>query len=217
LAEFEDVYLPNGNPDYETKRDKILAPLQSELDRKKQTEQQSEQSSREARAKLDSARRSFAEAEAEFKEELGRLEDQRRRRVGLLKGEVDALERKRKRGQTRKTGLLDRLLRRGKRRVVVDFAKEIESKTSQMRDASMSLEDQVRELKRQHAEDASTLRGEVEKLTSELGSKEGQIQVDDALEVRRTACAALARLVEEAAARSTTVPNSQDMSLELPR
>jgi small-conductance mechanosensitive channel len=217
LAEFEDVYIPTGNPDYVTKRDKILAQLQAELNRKKQAEQQSEQSSREVRAKLDSARRNFAEAEAEFKEELGRLENRRRRKVGLLKGEVEALERKRKRGQTRKPGLLDRLLRRGKKRVVVDFAKEIESKTIQMRDASMSLEDQVRELKRQHAEHTSPLRAEVERLTSELGSKEGQAQVDDALEVRRTACAALAGLVEEAAAGSTTVLNSQDMSSELPR
>jgi len=195
------VYLPNGDPDYESKRKRILATVQAELDRKKQAEQESEQSFGEVHAKLDSAKRSLADAEAQFRAELGRLENQRRRKVGLLRGEVEALERKRKRGKTRKPSLLDRLLGRGKKRVAVGLVKEIESKTIEMQDASLSLEDQMRELRRQHAGRGTNLKAEVDRLTSELESKEAQTEVDDELEVRRTACATLAKLVEEAAAR----------------
>lgn len=209
LAEFEAEYLPNGNPGYESKRQQIVAALQDGLEQKKRIEQQSEHSLAKMRTELESARRKLDDAEARFKDGLGRLEIQRKRKVGLLKGEVDVL--KRKRSQTHKPSLLDRLLGR-KKRHDADFDKVIESKTVEMQDASMSLDDQARQLEREHAEQASSLKAELERLTSELETMETQTSADDALELRHTACKALNELIQETATRRSAAGANESSS-----
>ncbi len=208
LAEFEAGYFSQPDQEFVGRKTQIIGDLRKGLDAKKQAEARSEGALRDAHAKLDQARRQLADSENEFKSAMGRFEVQRRKAVRSLKGQVEVLQKKKARARTSKGGLLAKLFRRAKTGDEVSLAREIESKTAEMRDASETLEHQMNKLKQKHAGELKSLKAQVEKLSAELEAKEAQSDVDDALEIRSVACAQLAELIKESAAR-TPIPNQE--------
>jgi outer membrane murein-binding lipoprotein Lpp len=210
LNDFRRLLPDATNENFDKCVTQLAANVRTELDGRIRAEETLSTKVRELQAQLADNERDMAELESEQRIKMHDVKRASDKSMKKLRGEIDALDAQRLRLLRQKPTFLDRILGNAKVRVE-NSSRSLHSKRTDLESREESLKRHMSVLRNSYEEKRRPLAAQQAKLREELAKLRAST-LDDAVEVRETACEQLGQIISSAVAQLT--PRKSQESLQ---
>jgi chromosome segregation ATPase len=186
----------------------LVSNIRSELNTRIETEKTLSTKITESQRELSANEREIAELEAQQRNTTNEARRTSEKSVEKLRGEIDALDGERLRLLRHKPTIFERILGSAKVRIEGN-SRSIQSKRTDLQNREQDLKRRLDNLRSKYEEKRKPLAARQTELREEL-AKLRTVTLDDAVEIRKTACEELRRIISNAVAQYAPQQNKEN-------